>query len=906
MENENTKQLKILAEMFDTDKIVTSDQIEQVLEAILKILVRFKKENQALNDDTKTQVESIIEGISKEHDRILASVEKSTQNVKSEATEAVEKALERLKEITKEVLSYKAKDGERGLDADEENIIGRVLEKIVLPEYKETVLDSGEEIVNKINALDISEGNQIDASHIKNLPIGGIRGGSTARNLWQLNDVTLTDPTNDQVLKYDSTLKQWVNSAGGGGGTWGSITGTLSNQTDLQTALNAKQATLVSGTNIKTINGSSLLGSGDISISGVGTGTANTIAYWDTTTSIASLDTATYPSLTELSYVKGLTSTAQTQINGKQPLHVNLTSLAGLSYVSTSFVKMTGAGTFALDTNTYLTSLSGAVLTDQTVGQTIGLTGSRLTKLWATDITVTNAISGSVTGNAETVTNATLTTALTVNTGTVTLTGNVANTSVLTIGAGAVSVSGSNTGDNAVNSLYSGLVSNATHTGDATGATALTVVAINGTNLAGLGTGILKNTTGTGVPSIAIAGDFPTLNQNTTGSAATLTTTRTIWGQNFNGSTNVTGDITLGMGNITMTGSIGATGARATKVWTADLESTNMPTVGGTAILTSLTAPSFTTIELGAGGATDTTLSRVSAGVVAIEGVNIVTTSSTDTLTNKTLTAPKFADLGFIADANGNELIIFDTVASAVNELTLANAATGNNPAWTASGGDTNIGIDWNAKGTGTFNLRGNATQAATLRFYEDTDDGSNYTSFKVGTQAGNVDYTLPTAAPASNGHVLSATTAGVMSWIAPGAGSFIGVRLTQSSGASITANTLTALSFDTETFDTDTMHSGGNPTRITFTTAGYYIVTGVVSTDANASVYSGVRLNGTTYINKEGVGNSGASTANGTTISFIYQFSAADYIELMGTFGTTNTTKSGVDGCYFSAAKIG
>ncbi len=96
---------------------------------------------------------------------------------------------------------------------------------------------------------------------------------------------------------------------------------------------------------------------------------------------------------------------------------------------------------------TYLTSLAGAVLTDQSTPQTIGLTGSRLAKLWATDIEVTNAIAGSVTGNAGTVTNATLTTALTVNTGTVTLTGNVANSSVLTIGAGAVSVSGANTGD---------------------------------------------------------------------------------------------------------------------------------------------------------------------------------------------------------------------------------------------------------------------------------------------------------------------------------------------------------------------------------------------------------------------------------------------------------------------------
>ena len=49
---------------------------------------------------------------------------------------------------------------------------------------------------------------------------------------------------------------------------------------------------------------------------------------------------------------------------------------------------------------------------------------------------------------AAAVTNATLTTALTVNTGTLTLTADVANNSVLTIGAGASSISGANTGDN--------------------------------------------------------------------------------------------------------------------------------------------------------------------------------------------------------------------------------------------------------------------------------------------------------------------------------------------------------------------------------------------------------------------------------------------------------------------------
>lgn len=48
---------------------------------------------------------------------------------------------------------------------------------------------------------------------------------------------------------------------------WGSITGTLANQIDLQNALDAKNDFLISGTNIRTINGQSLLGSGDIVVS---------------------------------------------------------------------------------------------------------------------------------------------------------------------------------------------------------------------------------------------------------------------------------------------------------------------------------------------------------------------------------------------------------------------------------------------------------------------------------------------------------------------------------------------------------------------------------------------------------------------------------------------------------------
>lgn len=62
------------------------------------------------------------------------------------------------------------------------------------------------------------------------------------------------------------TGQEIIDAASGGGAAWGSITGTLSTQTDLQTALDAKQDDLVSGTNIKTINSTSLLGSGNVAV----------------------------------------------------------------------------------------------------------------------------------------------------------------------------------------------------------------------------------------------------------------------------------------------------------------------------------------------------------------------------------------------------------------------------------------------------------------------------------------------------------------------------------------------------------------------------------------------------------------------------------------------------------------
>lgn len=94
---------------------------------------------------------------------------------------------------------------------------------------------------------------------------------------------------------------------------------------------------------------------------------------------------------------------------------------------------------------------------------------------------------------------------------------------------------------------------------------------------------------------------------------------------------------------------------------------------------------------------------------VDLEFVNF---TGPQTLTNKTLTAPILNNPS-INDSNGNSQIIFTTAASAVNELTIANAATGFSPNIAATGDDNNIDLNLTPKGVGeiTFNGTGKIQQ---------------------------------------------------------------------------------------------------------------------------------------------------------------------------------------------------
>ena len=108
-----------------------------------------------------------------------------------------------------------------------------------------------------------------------------------------------------------------------------------------------------------------------------GTGTNNEIAYFNTTGStIGSLSTATYPSLTELSYVKGVTSSIQTQLNGKQATLTNPITGTGTSGQVAYFngtTTQTGSATFTFSPTAQLL-VNNSITASSAIARGVNLT----------------------------------------------------------------------------------------------------------------------------------------------------------------------------------------------------------------------------------------------------------------------------------------------------------------------------------------------------------------------------------------------------------------------------------------------------------------------------------------------------------------------------------------------------
>jgi len=126
-----------------------------------------------------------------------------------------------------------------------------------------------------------------------------------------------------------------------------------------------------------------------------------------------------------------------------------------------------------------------------------------------------------------------------------------------------------------------------------------------------------------------------------------------------------------------------------------------------------------------------------------------VTLTGTQTLTNKTLTSPAIGTK--ISDTNGNELINLTATSSAVNEFTIANAATGNGPTLSSTG-ETNVDINIAPAGTGDVVLAGDTVKvgdsgaAATL-----TSNGAGALTVTTG---GAADLVLSTNSGTDSGTI--------------------------------------------------------------------------------------------------------------------------------------------------------
>jgi hypothetical protein len=197
----------------------------------------------------------------------------------------------------------------------------------------------------------------------------------------------------------------------------------------------------------------------------------------------------------------------------------------------------------------------------------------------------------------------------------------------------------------------------------------------------------------------------------------------------FHNTTTDTSDFTYRLDNTT-TGALVASGTfQATQLVSS--------VATGTAPLTVTSTTRVANLNVATAGNADT----------VTDGVYL---TSTQTLTNKTLTSPRIGNGLF--DSNGAEVLNIVATASAVNELSIANAATGGTVVLSTAGTDTNINLAIQTKGTGSITLDTGTgvgqidlkPGSSNIRFWD--DDSSHYFQLVTGNTTANYDLTLPAA----------------------------------------------------------------------------------------------------------------------------------------------------------------
>jgi len=160
------------------------------------------------------------------------------------------------------------------------------------------------------------------------------------------------------------------------------------------------------------------------------------------------------------------------------------------------------------------------------------------------------------------------------------------------------------------------------------------------------------------------------------------------------------------------------------------------------------------------------------------------------------------------------------------------------------------------------------------------------------GTTAGDIDYYTSSTAKAriaigTAGQVLKVNAGGTApEWGAAAGSGFVGVALVKTSTQSVSNGTETAITYTSETYDTDGFHDNStNTSRLTIPSGkgGKYLFTGCYSFAQNATGvrYLNLKVNNTTnlYLDFENSNSSGYDQFN--SFSFVFNLVATDYVEM-------------------------
>lgn len=163
-------------------KSAAKEEIKALVTLVLSVLKASKESFDNLTKENLATIQQAIQYIEQEHNKVINSVSQETKEAKLDFAKQVKE----LKDLISKVKTIKPIDGQDGYtpvkgedyftETDKKELVDKVLKEI--PEDEE---ETGEEIVKKINDLEIKPELQIDAKHIKNLPEQVVyRGGGVS------------------------------------------------------------------------------------------------------------------------------------------------------------------------------------------------------------------------------------------------------------------------------------------------------------------------------------------------------------------------------------------------------------------------------------------------------------------------------------------------------------------------------------------------------------------------------------------------------------------------------------------------------------------------------------------------------------------------------------------------------